>query len=476
MVRRFSVAAAIVLVSILALGMQTALVARTGFVMGDFRAFYCAARVAMHGADPYRAEPLGACERSSEPRIFREKNFRVIVPAPLPGYAIGALAPLALLPFAAAAAIWAVLLFLGWLASVAALVRCARVPWQTALAALVLSLGAASLPFGEIVPLAIAAICISGYFAWRGRWVAAALAAAAAMIEPHIGLPVCIALVYWAPATRMTLGLSLAALGLLSLATLGLATNLEYFASVLPAHALSEAARDTQFSLTSMLASLGVNDTAAVRAGSLWYLAMLVVGAVVAGALAKRLNDAAFLVFVPPAFAVFGGTFIHVTQIAAAIPAALLLVGHLNDRRRAVAVAALLLLAVPWIMAWSPSLGLAPAFPIGYLAWRYSNQNVRAVLAAALLSGVLLVGLNRATVVLGAARGTSAPAYSGATIDPAFAEASWAEFTRKSSTGSAAAWLVRIPTWGSLAVLLVLLTSASGAIPARKSVLNGATS
>ena len=87
---------------------------------------------------------------------------------------------------------------------------------------------------------------------------------------------------------------------------------------MLPAHALSELTRDTQYSLSAVLAALGVAPGAAVKAGSIWYFAMLIAGTIVAGRLARQTENAAFLACVPPAFAVFGGTFIHMTQIAAA--------------------------------------------------------------------------------------------------------------------------------------------------------------
>ena len=457
--------AAFALATILALGIQTALVARAGFLMGDFHAFYCAARVASHGADPYRTEPLRACEVALGPRAFFEKHPGVTVPAPLPGYALGALVPIAMLPPAVASAFWLALLLLACAAAVVTLTRFAMVTWPVAVSAFVLSLGAASIPFGEIVPIAIGAICLCAYFAWRGRWRASAIFAAVAMVEPHVGLPVCLALAIWAPATRLTLGISAAVLAAVSLFTLGPAVNLEYFASVLPAHALSEAARDTQFSLTSVLASLGVVDTLAVRVGSLWYVAMLVAGTAVAGWLAKRTHNAAFLACIPPAFAVFGGTFVHVTQIAAALPAALLLVSYANVERRALAVVAALLLAVPWIMAWSPALGLAPAFPIGYVVWRYWNESLRAVLIAAIVTCGLVVGLNHS---LTPAPAHPAQTYAGSPIDPDLAEASWSEFTSQSSTGNLGAWLVRIPTWAGLGLLLGLTVAEAGILRLRR--------
>ncbi len=178
------------------------------------------------------------------------------------------------------------------------------------LAALSLSLGATSIPFGQVVPFALAAICASALFASTGRWRAASITAAVAMIEPHLGLPVCMALAVWAPATRVTLVLSFTVLAMLSLAMLGVAANVEYVVRVLPAQALSEAANDMQYSLTSVLASAGAADTVAVRAGSFWYLVLIVTAVFVAGALAKKTGNVAFLACVPPAFAVFGGAYI----------------------------------------------------------------------------------------------------------------------------------------------------------------------
>jgi hypothetical protein len=458
-VRARLVVAAFALATVSALGIQTALVARAGFLMGDFHAFYCAAKVAAHGGDPYRSEPLHTCETAIGPAIFFQKNPGITIPAPLPGYAIGALVPLAWLPPAAAGALWLAILLLACAAAIVALTRFAELPWPVPVAAFALSLGAASLPFGEIVPIAIGAICLAAYFTWQGRWVAAAVFAAIAMIEPHLGLGTCLAMFIWTPKTRLPLVVAALLLAGLSLLTLGGATNLEYFVRILPAHALSEAARDTQFSLTSVLASLGFADVAAVRAGSVWYLVMLVAGTLAAGWLSKKARNAAFLACVPPAFAVFGGTFVHVTQIAAALPAALLVVSTVEPRRRTVAVIAALLLAVPWIMAWSPALGLAPAFPIAYLAWHYWNGSLRAALVAALVSGIVIVGLNQS---LSTATPHPSHGYLGSPIDPDLAESSWSVFTSKSSTGALGGWLVRIPTWGGLILLLGLIVAENG--------------
>lgn len=76
--------AAVIAVIAVALALQTGIVVRTGFFMGDFRAFYCAARVTAHGADPYRTEPIRTCERGIGNTVFFEKNPGVAIPAPLP--------------------------------------------------------------------------------------------------------------------------------------------------------------------------------------------------------------------------------------------------------------------------------------------------------------------------------------------------------------------------------------------------------
>ncbi len=456
--RRAWIGAAIVLATVTALGAQAEIVERTGFLMGDFRAFYCAARVVSHAADPYRTEPLRSCETSIGSQRFFEKNPDVTIPAPLPAYAIAALVPLSLLPFGVAATLWTLVLLIAWIACVAALARFTHVSWETALGIFALSLGVISLPFGEVVPVALAFICLAAYCAWRGQRRAAAFCAAGAMIEPHLGLPICIALAVWLPQTRVVLALSLGSLAVLSLALIGPAANLEYFTSVLPAHALSEVTRDTQYSLTAVLSAVGISQAAAVRAGMLWYVAMLAGGTLAGGMLAKRTHNHAFLVCVPPAFAVFGGTFIHITQLAAALPAAALVIAYSPRPYRVLAVVALLLLSVPWVWAISPALILAPAFPVAYLAWRYFNGNARVALLAGLGAAALGLGLMELAV---AAPHAVTPA-ALPPIDPHLAEASWSIFAHRSSTNSTAAWLLRVPTWAALALLLGLMLREAG--------------
>ncbi|HYL27285.1 MAG TPA: glycosyltransferase family 87 protein [Candidatus Nitrosotalea sp.] len=435
------VGAAVVLAALAALLLQTGVMVRTGFLMGDFRAFYCAARVSSTGANPYHTQPLRACELSTGAMPFFRKNPNVTIPAPLPGYVVAAMIPLSLLPFVAAAILWGIVLFAACVAAT--------------LAVFGVSLATLSLPFGEVVPIAVACACGAAYFALRGRIRLAAVIAAGAMIEPHLGLPVCVAFAIWQPVTRLPLAIVFSGLAVLSLAVLGPATNVEYFTSVLPSHALSEMTRDTQYSFTAVLAAFGVPAGAAVRGGTLWYALMLVAGVIVAGILARKTRNAAFLACVPLAFAVFGGTFIHVTQIAAAVPAAVLLIPYVTGRTRTLAIATLLLLAVPWGWAISPALIVAPVFPVAFVAWWYWRENTY-VLLAALAACALVFGLGQLYTITGLHFGAH-PVMP--LIDSRLPEASWSAFSQGASHGSLAAWAVRIPTWLGLASLLMLLLS-----------------
>jgi hypothetical protein len=457
--RQACLAALIIAASLLPVFVQGAIVAHVGFAQGDFRAFYCAARVASHGADPYQAAPLQACEASAGQRLFYGKMHPVTVPAPLPGYVIAAVLPFALLPFGVASVLWVLLLFFAWATCIATIVRFAGITWQTTLAVTSLSLGVSSIPFGEVLPLSLASICAAGYFAHQRRWRAAGVAGTLAMLEPHIGLPVCIALAVWAPATRFTLAAGFAVLAAISLLALGPHANVEYFLRVLPAHALSEAARDTQYSLTSVLVSFGSGDVAAIRAGFIWYAAMVAIGTIAAGMLAKQTRNRAFLACAPPAFAVLGGTFIHITQLAAALPATLLLIRYLQGRVRTIAVVALLLLSVPWSMSSSPSVALASVFPIAYLAWVYSRGNVRATTLAGVAAGMLIISINAAYVMQYSAH---ALVSMNAAIDPKLAESSWSSFSSESSSHDLASWIARPPTWiGLILILAIAMPRAS---------------
>src|ERR1700686_3270147 len=78
---------------------------RPSALMRDFNAFYCAGAALGQGADPYRAEPLGSCERGPRPAWLNRGIPNLAAPAPLPPYALAPFTTLARLPYEWAAAI-----------------------------------------------------------------------------------------------------------------------------------------------------------------------------------------------------------------------------------------------------------------------------------------------------------------------------------------------------------------------------------
>src|SRR5579871_3197090 len=74
------------------------------YLLGDFRAFYCAGAAIDAGADPYRMQPLLGCEAATAAAAGTpEVKYGVAVPAPLPPHALLPFAALSRLPFVIAA-------------------------------------------------------------------------------------------------------------------------------------------------------------------------------------------------------------------------------------------------------------------------------------------------------------------------------------------------------------------------------------
>ncbi len=315
----------------------------------DFRAFYCGSRVLLQRADPYRTEPLRTCEHEAAAAYGLHVLEGLVLPAPLPPFALLALAPLAVSPFTLASPLWLALSFLAIVATLAVVRKLSGAPlWSIALA-FVTAGACESLPNGQVVPLVVLAIAASALALRAGRCRAAALLALATLAEPHLGVPLCLALFCWAPATRRVLGLGAAVLAGASLAAGGVPLVREYLGEVLPLHARSEVTElNIQYSLTTLAYSLGASERAAVAAGSLSYGAMALLSLWLARRLARALGDEALIVLTPPALVLLGGVFIHLHQMAAALPLAFVLAARTRATSRKLALAAILCLVFPW--------------------------------------------------------------------------------------------------------------------------------
>ncbi|HET9096204.1 MAG TPA: glycosyltransferase 87 family protein [Candidatus Baltobacteraceae bacterium] len=437
----------------------------------DFQAFYCAgAAVRMH-ADPYRAQPLGACEHRQTGGTYAALAPGLVLPAPQPGYDIAGFAALSLLPFGMAKAVWGALLAAAIAIALYAVFRLTRESLYVILGAFAASLILPSFAFGELFAFFGAAACAAMLLADQERWTLAGIAAAACLVEPHLGLPLCAALALWKRETRLPMALSVCVLAGIAITVLGPLVNAEYFTAVLPLHALTEISSDAQLSLSAVLHAMHVPDLAAVRIGAASYVLVAGLGVYFGKVLADRLRSGAFLAATPAAFATLGGTFMHVTEIFAAVPLALLLIVR-APRQRPVLRTALVLLCIPWIAGVERGNALAfatlSALVAASLLWQFGGKRIAPAFAVAALTFAVLFWAPEWYARSAAA----SPAASAATtIDPIYAQASWQAWNRAAlSSGSPAAWLLRLPTWIGLA----LLAASVGAVSRREAALSPA--
>ena len=319
------------------------------FDQADTTVWYCAGEAINERADPYRVEPLRSCEIRNDP----SRRYPWVEPAPLPGYALAAFSLMARLPFTLARTLWFYLLVGAVVTTALMLAKLARVPTLLVLLCLAMVDGYFNLFYGELPPIAVAAIVGAAVLGASGRYAAAALVGSIAMIEPHLGLPACISMFLWWPRTRLTLLMGGIVFAAASIAAIGVAGNLEYFTVLLPHHAASEIAAQDQYSLTRLLHILGCSNAVALNAGTASYLGMTVLGVALARRVARRLDRAALIAVLPPALALLGGPFVHDLQMAAALPAAIILAS--SERSPfALRVFALAALVFPW-HAWNPT-------------------------------------------------------------------------------------------------------------------------
>lgn len=318
-------------------------VTTTFYAFGDLRAFYCSALVAREGHDPYLAEPLGACERG----LVGLQHTNLVLPAPIPGHVIALLEPLTNLNFPLVAAFWCALLACTWLALSAMLARLTSLSIQYALAACLPLSYAIPVFQGQVAPLAVALVVAGTVALRRNHDGIAACAVALSTLEPHIGLPACIALFVARPKARPFLIVAALAIGAITARTVGFAGILEYVGRVLPEHIASEARYDDQYSLTYVLSWFRMPLAAAIVLGSLsyWFVGAAAVAAAIR--LSRDRNDVRYLLFVPMACSVLGGPYVHEEHLLAALPLAVLMATTTSGKARQLLTSALVLIALP---------------------------------------------------------------------------------------------------------------------------------
>jgi hypothetical protein len=222
----------------------------------------------------------------------------------------------------------------------------------------------------------------------------------------------------------------------------------------------------------------GSSESAALHVAWFEYVAMLVAGVLLGRLLATRLGRREMLVVVPAAAAVLGGTYLHVFQLAAAIPCALVLAARVRAAR-VPAWIAVALLAVPWEATGSRLIVAMSAVAVATIAWtalRGRTNLVRTVAACAAVAFVACEPFAVAHVSSAIVRpAPTAATFLATGVDPSLAsgahgvalrarprrvEASWQTFARK------------MPAWAGLAALIAALAAAAFAATKRRTELS----
>lgn len=324
--------------------------------MDEFADFYCAGWAVDQRENPYRYEPLHACEHrvnvgsSFRARLFAS-NPRVAVPAPQPPYDLVPFAALARLPVTPARIVDGVAILLAVLVCAVALTALG-VRLGLSLAALALSVAYVELNTAQIVPFALLALVLGALALARGRYALAGVLVTLTAIEPLAGLPVIAATLLFVRGARVAVVATALLLAVISTAAVGPSGVFDYFANVLPAHAASELHFPFQYSLTSALVYLGLHPSAARILGALSYLVLVVFGLVLAPRVSAALQRPELLVFLPALSAVVAGPFLHQEELCFALPALLILAIATHGPARTLAALALCVLAIPWLLVW----------------------------------------------------------------------------------------------------------------------------
>ncbi len=430
--------------------------------MVDFAAFYCGSAIAADGGDPYDPRRLGACEhRLARANVFAASDL--VVPDPLPPYAIALSEPLAHLPYQSAALLWRAILVVAFGVTIVALRRLTALPWLALVASLAIVDGMVSVALGEIVPLILAAVALCALALEQRRWWLAAGCALATTVEPHLGCAVCLGLAL-TPA-RMALAVSGTVAAVAAFAAAPPARYASYLSVVLPEHARSEVNNYGQFSATWLLHAAGMPEPLALVAGSLSFFALLLATLIAAHHLLRAGARPAYAVFLPVAATTFGGLYMHVAQIAAAVPLALLLLSERTVQTRVVLLAVVAGVAVPWILVGiglvSPViatlvvLALAVAFVPDPRIARVAAPTITFAVATALVAAFAHHRIPFGAVI--------APVHAAA-LESGSMSATWRAFS-DAQAAYLPVWLqlaAKLPTWIALATLLVLAVGMAG--------------
>ena len=307
-------------------------------------------------------------------------------------------------------------------------------------------MGGISLATGELPQLALAglALIVAGVVGRRDWFVILGLALT--MMEPQVGLVVAIVLVALSWRYLTHVAGTFAVLGLISLATLGIAENIEYAQMVLPAHVAAELPSVFQYGGSWIVQRLGAPDAIALLIGRITYFIVLV-GAFFFGRTERARANPVLAVLAAPALAVIGGPFVHLDHIALVIPAALYLARH-SEKPEIDRIAAPIALSLPllFIFAYPVLIVIVPIIA-AWIALSCGSSRIAAVRGAlvAVLYTVIVEAIVNHT-------GTGKTVLQDTRHATMLAQDSWGTFVRANFIMlSWTIFLVKLPTWYGMA-------------------------
>jgi hypothetical protein len=454
-----------ILIALGAFAGSSANVAHGRFAMGDFKAFYCSGAALLRREDPYATAPMAHCESVAAPSPLFVTEGNEVLPAPLPGYAVAAFVPLALLSFPIASAIWLALLCAALGGAIVLLSKIGVARPDVLVVSLAIVTVAICFPVGELPPVALFGIALAAWAAAKNHQWLLGLGIALTFFEPQIGLAILVASISLGRRYALPAIAAAAVLAVVSVAAVGIAGDLEYFRVVLPAHLISELPSVLQYSLSWILYRLGVAPDPALLIGRMSWIVMLAVTYWFARSkFAKSTPHAVFLA--APAFAVVGGPFLHLDHIALAIPAALWLASAAQGMRW-LRIGAVVALSLPVLYVFSIT-RLLPLVPF-VAAWLGAACSGRAIvgLRTALVAVVVIAAIGSVTVATGTGSMDIPPLQP---LPADLPQASWAAYIGKTFVMTAwSIWLVKAPVWfGILATAAALVATSRGLEPAHQ--------
>ena len=429
----------------------------------NVRVLYCGGSLLARGGDPYGVDAIRQCAHRIAPgSAVSDRNA---YPSRLPAYALVAFALLSRLPYAIAKPLWLGLLLGAVFAAAAYLAALTRVRVPLVLLAMSLSAAYLSLVDGLLAPFVLLALSAAAYYCERRRYVSAALALAATMIEPQVGLVVCLSAALWLPRVRVALSLAVGALVVGGVVALGVARSAAYALHVVPARAFAELVAVDQWSLAHVLHIFGLPDGTAMWLGVVSYGAMAAIGIVFARRAARALDCDGLIVALPAAAVLLGGPYLHEQQLSAAFPAAFLLASRATYGR-SIAWLALGLLVFPWFSLADKNVAVfLPAFMVALIAiggLTFVAARGLSPLSRGLTMAGALVGCSILVLLFRHLPGPVAAPVAQASAQHGFAVTSdWRALSRAEPELSVVSWqkeAEKLPSW----IALVSLVSVSG--------------